>query len=135
VTFPNEYEGNIYDHNWSLCEDGVIPVGNAYVNARVDLLKIKSGVKKGSSGAIAAEAPLYAGKYTLKEAGATISQDDFNALFKQNKTELSSGADLFVEDAALGSYSKSRVGVRVVTQDPKMALIARTLLVRSTFLL
>jgi len=126
VVFPNEYEGNIYDVNWSLCEDGVVPVGKAYRNARPSLMTNAIGAKKGDS--ITAEKPLYFGKYSLTEAGDTISQDEFSDLFESQKELLSSGADLFVEDASLGSYSKNRIGVRVVTQDATKALVARTLL-------
>ena len=50
--------------------------------------------------------------------------------FKSTKEELSSGKDLFVEDAALGAHSKYRIGVRIITQDVKIAMIMRTLLVR-----
>ena len=127
TVFPNEYEGNIYDVNWSLCEDGVVPVGNAYRNARISLLTNALGAKK--SAPVTTTKPLYFGKYSLTEAGDTVSQDEFSDLFEAQKELLSSGTDLFVEDASLGSYTKTRVGVRVITNDPATALIARTLLV------
>jgi hypothetical protein len=125
--FPNEYEGNIYDDNWSLVEDGVVPVGVAFRNARVSLMTSAIGAKKG--GSITAEKPLYFGEYSFTEAGDTISQEEFSDLFQSQKQLLSSGPDLFVEDASLGSYSKNRIGVRVVTMDATKAIIARTLLI------
>ena len=126
--FPRESEGNIYSVNWSLTEDGVVPTGDAYRNARLPLLVSRLSSKV-ESGKITLTSPKYTGKFTLVEAGDKISHDDFNELLQTQQTYLSHVKEMFVEDASLGSSSLSRVGVRVVTDSAAVALIARDLLV------
>lgn len=126
--FPREREGNIYSVNWSLCEDGVVPVGDAYRNARLPILTNRLGVKV-QNGKIAVEKPVYFGKYTILEAGDHISHDDFSEIFATQQEYLSSGIELFVEDGAFGVNNLVRNGARVTTNDPALALIARTMLV------
>jgi len=126
--FPREREGNEYAVNWSLCEDGVVPVGDAYRNARLPLLTTKLGAKV-QGGKVDAKAPAYSGTFALSEAGDNMSHDAFSELFTAQQDYLSSGIDLFVEDAALGASKSTRNGVRVVTDSPAVALIARSLLI------
>lgn len=125
--FPNEAEGNIYADNWSLCDDGLYSQGKAYRNARLAILTKELGAKKGEP--IKIEKLNYYGKYTMEEAGDSISQNDFKRVLEAQQDTLCSGADIYMEDASLGSHSKSRLGVRVVTLNPAVALIARTLMV------
>jgi ATP-dependent phosphoenolpyruvate carboxykinase len=63
---------------------------------------------------------------TILEAGDTISQADFKEALDENCEHLSSGMDLFIEDVTLGSHQEHQMGVRIITEDPAMALIART---------
>lgn len=128
--YPRETEGNNYAVNWSLAEDGVVPVGDAFRNARLPILAKRLGVKSVSN-VIETTKPLFYGDYKVLEAGDSISHDDFNELFSSQQEYLSSGIDLFVEDASLGSYNKTKIGVRVVTDDPAFALIFRNLLIPS----
>lgn len=124
--FPNESEGDVYADNWSLCDDGIYSQGKAYRNARLAILTKELGAKKGEP--IKIEKLNYYGKFKLDEAGDSISQQDFTRIAEAQQDHLNSGADIFMEDASLGSYSKTRIGVRVVTLNPAVALIARTLL-------
>lgn len=126
--FPRQKEGNIYNVNWSLNEDGVVPVGDAFRNARFRILFHRLGVKK-STKVMNLDGPSYEGDYTLCEAGDTITHDDFSDLLSEQRTYLSSGKDLFLEDASMGSHKSIRNGVRVVTTNPAIALIARNLLI------
>jgi ATP-dependent phosphoenolpyruvate carboxykinase len=126
--FPRETEGNVYAVNWSLCEDGVVPVGDAFRNARVSMLTKKMGVKV-AAGKLEAKNPAYSGKYTVQESGDSISHEEFSEMIAAQQAHLSSGIELFVEDAALGALGAIRNGVRVVTDDAATALIARSLLV------
>jgi hypothetical protein len=126
--FPREREGNIYSHNWSLCEDGVVPEGDAYRNARVPLITSEMGAKI-VEGKIEQTSPQYTGEYKIKESGDDISHELFSELFSAQQQYLSSGINLFVEDAVLGSHNHTRNGVRITTCKPAVALIARSLLV------
>ena len=126
--FPREREGNVYVHNWSLVEDGVVATGEAFRNARLPVLAHRMGVKTSSS-SIELPAPKYSGDFTLHESGDTLSHDAFNELFSAHQEYLSSGVDLFFEDKALGVSHLVRNGTRVITDSPAVALIARTLLV------
>lgn len=128
-SWPRQREGNIYSVNWSLVEDGVVPVGDAFHNARINLLTNRLGVKANVQ-SIDKSKPLYFGKYSVLEAGDSISHEDFQAMFTAQCHYLSSGIDLFVEDGALGSFYNTRLGVRIVSDDPSVALIGRSLLVR-----
>ena len=127
-SWPREREGNIYPVNWSLNTDGVIPIGDAFRNARLKLLNNRLGATSDVH-VHNLESPLYFGQYQLFEAGDQISHSDFTNLFADAKKYLSSGADIFIEDAALGASNKFRLGARVITADPATALIFRNLLV------
>ena len=127
--WPREMEGNIYNDNWSLCEDGVVPTGIMFRNARLPVLTSRLPVKV-ESGKAVVENPKYAGKYVSLEAGDGIAHEAFAEALTAQQTYLSSGVDLFVEDAFMGTSASGRVGVRVVTDSPATALIARTLMVR-----
>lgn len=129
--FPREKEGNIYAVNWSLNVDGVTPVGSAYRNARVALLTSRLSSKVDSTGKVELTKPVYSGSYTVKEAGDTVSHDAFEALLTKHQDYLSSCPDLYVEDASLGSYSPSRIGTRIISDIPAVALVARALLIPS----
>ena len=128
VHFPREREGNIYSDNWSLNEDGVVPVGDLFRNARVPILTQRLPTKI-EAGKIALESPKYHGDYVALEAGDGISHDDFTDKLTEVQDFLSTGIDLYVEDAFLGSFAKSRLGVRVISDSPAAALILRSLLV------
>lgn len=127
--FPREKEGNIYSVNWSLTEDGVTPVGNAYRNPRVSLVTKRLGIKQNDSKLINLESPVINGTYKVLEAGDTISHSDFKDFKDVQKKFLSSGVDLFVEDASLGALSDIRVGVRIISDNPSLSLIFRNLLI------
>jgi hypothetical protein len=127
--FPNEEEGNIYDVNWSLVEDGVVSRGKAFKNAKLQTLGTYLP-KKIESGKFLLESPIYNGKYVVKEAGDSISLEDFSTLLKMKQDYLSSYKDLFVEDGAFGSFSSFRVGTRLVTDIPALSLIFRSLMIQ-----
>lgn len=129
VLFPREHEGNNYNVNYSLVEDGVTAVGDAYRNARVPLLATKIGSKI-NDGVIENTTPTFFGAYDVVEAGDTISHDDFANSFSIMSDHLSSGQELFVEDGGLGAHNKTRLGTRVTTENPALALVMRKLLVR-----
>ena len=129
--FPREKEGNIYAVNWSLNVDGVTPVGSAFRNARVPLLTSRLSNKVDSTGKVELSKPAYSGAYTVKEAGDTVSHDAFESILSKHQQYLSSGVELYVEDASLGAYSPSRVGARIISDIPAVALVARALLIPS----
>jgi len=129
--FPREKEGNLYAVNWSLNVDGVTPVGAAYRNARIGLLTSRLSSKVDSKGKVELAKPVYSGLYTVKEAGDTVSQDAFDSMLTERQQYLSSGVDLFVEDASLGAYSPSRIGARIISDKPALSLIARALMIPS----
>lgn len=128
AVFPREREGNVYAVNWSLTEDGVVPVGDAFRNARVPLLTMRLGSKV-DNGKVEVAKVAYTGKYALLEAGEGISHGAFSDALAAQQAYMSSGIELFVEDAALCAFAGGRVGVRVVTDSSAVALIARTLLI------
>ena len=131
--FPREAEGNIYKVNWSLTEDGVTPVGNAYRNPRLSLATKRLGVKQVDNKLLSLQSPNISGTYKILEAGDTISHNDFKDFRDAQKSYLSSGVDLFVEDASVGAFSEVRVGVRIISDNPSLSLIFRNLLVRNYY--
>jgi len=126
--FPRQREGNIYAVNWSLVEDGVTPVGDAFRNAELSTLTKKIGSKV-QNGKVELPKPLFFGDFILQESGDHISHDEFSMLFKEQQMHLESGISLYVEDAGIGAYNNIRNGVRVIAEDPALALIARNLLI------
>lgn len=127
--FPNEEEGNIYDVNWSLVEDGVISSEKAFKNAKLQTIGTYIP-KKIESGKFLLDSPIYTGNYAVKEAGDSISLEDFSVLLKTKQDYLSDYKNLFVEDGAIGAFSSFRVGVRLVTDIPALALIFRNLMIQ-----
>ena len=127
-TVWGESERNIHEVNWSLVEDGVIPVGNAYRNERVSLLTSHL-TEKVSGNKVTVKDVVYSGKYTVLEAGDNIDHSAFSNLLSETQSSLSNGTNLYVEDASIGAFAGARVGVRVITAMPAMALVARSLLV------
>lgn len=129
MQFPREAEGNIYDDNWSVAVDQVFTSGKLFRNARIPVLTQRLSAKV-ESGKISLEKPKYDGAFVSVEAGDGIDHEDFAERLAEQQAHLSTGFDLYVEDALMGSFAASRVGVRVITDSPATALIARTLLVR-----
>jgi hypothetical protein len=130
--FPRQREGNDYDVNFSLLEDGVTSTGDSFRNARTSLLTSRLSVKP-ANGTFAVTSPKLLGEYKLVESGDSITHDAFEALKASQEEVLSSGLELFVEDAGLGAATQSRVGARVVTQNAATALAFRKLLVSFCF--
>lgn len=126
--FTVDKEGNMFSDNWSLVADGVTNTGNAFRNARLPILTTRLSSKV-EGGKVEVSKPVYTGSYKVLEAGDEISQDDFAEKLKSTQEYLSSGVDLFIEDAGVGSYSAFREGVRIVSDNAAVALIARTFLI------
>lgn len=127
--FPREREGNIYPVNWSLNEDGVVPVGDAFQNARLPVLTSRLEAKV-ENGKVSVKKPVFEGEYKTLEAGDGMDHSEFSDVLANQQAHLSSGVELFVEDAAVGASGVSRLGVRVVSDCPATALIARSLLIK-----
>lgn len=125
--WPREWEGNVYAVNWSLNHDGIVPTKHAYRNGRVPILNNRLGYPA-SATELSPKSPSYFGPYKISEAGEHISHNDFTVLISDTEEHLSA-VELFVEDGALGAFNKLRLGTRVVTKDPAVALIFRNLLV------
>lgn len=128
TTWPREAEGNVYAVNWSLTEDGVVPVGAAYRNARLPVLATRLPAKVDGN---KVEVPkiAYTGSFKVVEAGEGMTHVAFTNMLADQQAYLSSGIDIFVEDAGLCASAATRIGVRVVTDTSAVALVARTLLI------
>jgi hypothetical protein len=128
--FRMNEEGDIWDHNFSLTEDGVINAGRAYRNARVQILanRIKATNDKGKSTVSNVD---YVGNFNLLEAGDSIPLNSFETALESHQDSLSQGQDLFFEDTGLGAASSLRVGARVISDNASHAFIFRSLLVNS----
>jgi hypothetical protein len=126
--FPRQTEGNEYATNFSLANDGVVPVGDAFRNARTALLSSRLPSKP-INGVVDVKTMGLVGEFTMKEAGDTMSFGDFEDFFTASQQYLSSGSDLFIEDAAVGTQANTRVGVRIVSDNAAVCVAARSLLV------
>jgi len=131
--FPREREGNIYVHNWSLVEDGVVPTKGLFRNARVQVLTNAIGAKA-QDNKLDLKAPAYFGKYALLESGLGLTHEHFSEIFNSHQENLSLESQVYAEDAVVGAHRDMRNGVRVATNIPAVALLFRTLLVSGLFL-
>ncbi len=115
--------------NWSLVESGVTNAGLAFRNSPVSKLLKKLGIKEAKS---TVEVPNLKVKAsgTLFEAGDNMEHDEFLSNLDEVRGYLSEGQDMYVEDLAIGSHPNHRLGVRVVTRRPEIALVAKSVLVR-----
>lgn len=128
--FPREREGNIYVHNWSLVEDGVVPTKGLFRNARVQVLTNAIGVKA-QDNKLELKAPAYFGKYALLESGLGLTHEHFSEIFNSHQENLSLESQMYAEDAVVGAHRDMRNGVRVATNIPAVALLFRTLMIPS----
>lgn len=122
-------EGDNWDHNFSIAEDGVVNTKLAFRNAKLASIITRLPTKV-TSGKISVDNVTYTGQYTVLEAGDNMEQDSFAALLRAKQDYLSSGKDLFFEDVGLGASPAVRIGARMISENPAHALIFRTLLVR-----
>jgi uncharacterized protein YlzI (FlbEa/FlbD family) len=126
-TYPRNVEGDDPIVNWSLQESGVTNAGLAYHNASVSKLLNRLGVKD-------AKTPIELNNLNVKaagiafEAGDNMDHDEFGENLSQVQNYLSEGQEMFVEDLAVGSHPDFRLGVRVVTRRPDIALAAKSVL-------
>lgn len=121
-------EGDVWDHNFSLGEDGVVNAGLAYRNARVQIITNKI-VGKTEKEKLIIGGVDFAGKYNVLEAGEGITLGDFDSELEKRQFALSQGSDLFFEDIGIGAASHIRVGARIISDNPTHALIFRSLMV------
>lgn len=121
--FPRESEGNNYSVNWSLVADGISPSKEAFHNARLPLLTSRLP-NKASKGTVDDASVKFSGTFNLLEAGDSIKHEKFNESLTETTQKLSSEV-LFVEDNGVVAHADSRLGVRVVTSNPAVALISR----------
>lgn len=128
ILFPREREGNVYSDNWSLVEHGVTPVGSAFKNGRLTFLlsKLPSKVVEGT-----VEVPTlkYSGVTQIVEAGDSISHEAFSEILLKTQKFFSSGIDLYFEDSAVVATHGARVGVRILSNNPAVSLVARSFMV------
>lgn len=129
--YPREKEGNIAIDNWSLVEDGVVPTKGLFRNARLQVLTNAIGVKA-QDNKIELKAPSYVGKYALLESGLGLTHEHFSEIFNTHQEGLSLDSEVYAEDAVVGAHRDLRNGVRVATNVPAVALLFRTLLVRTS---
>ena len=98
--------------NWALAKEGVTPTGAAHRNVpKSSLPAAKAAGKDGAlllTGASGSELP----------AGwAEMGGPDYEELYQQVTSHLSAAADVYVEDAALGSYAAMALPTRAITDD------------------
>lgn len=119
--------------NWSLVLDGVTPENGALRNANHKILvsKMKS---KSLNGKIECAELKFTGKYTLQEAGDSVTHEQFREALEKTANTLS-GSELYVEDGAIVAATEGRIGARIVTPCPATALAVRNLLVNETICL
>jgi len=126
LVFPREKEGNIYSDNWSLVEHGVTSTENGYKNSRIPLLLSK--VQKKVVNNKVEENISYSGSYDIKEAGDTLTHEFFEDLLKEHQEYFSHTLDLYFEDAGVVGTNSARVGIRVLTTNPAVALMMKSFL-------
>lgn len=121
-------EGDVWDHNYSLTEDGVVNTNLAYRNARSSTILNNLPVKA-VGGKVDMKDINFQGKYHLMEAGDDMDHDKFEEMLEEQHDYLSSDKVLFFEDFGLGAAASSRVGARMISENPAHALIFRALMV------
>lgn len=126
--YPRNVEGDDPTVNWSLLESGVTNAGLAFHNSPVSKLIKRLGIKDAKNPIEIANLKVKSAG-TFFEAGDNLDHDEFGENLSQVQNYLSEGQDMFVEDLAVGSHPDFRLGVRVVTRRPDIALVAKSVLV------
>lgn len=121
-------EGDVWDHNYSLTEDGVVNSKLAFRNAKPSTV-LNNLPAKAVGGKVDLKDVNYTGKYDLVEAGDNLDHDKFEDVLEEQHDYLSTDKTLFFEDFGLGATASSRVGARMISENPAHALIFRALMV------
>jgi hypothetical protein len=129
--YDTQSEGDNWDHNFSIAEDGVVNTKLAFRNATLPSIVTRLPTKV-VSGKITVDNVTYSGQYTVLEAGDNMEQNAFSAMLTSKQEYLSCGKDLFFEDVGLGASPAVRIGARLISENPAHALIFRTLMVRTS---
>lgn len=69
-------------------------------------------------------------KVAIEEVDVSIVFNDFDGLYEKVTDHLSTEANLYTQDGAVGSFKDDRTRVRVISDSPLVALFAQSLLVR-----
>ncbi len=121
-------EGNVWDDNFSIAEDGVVNTKLAFRNAKLSSIITRLPAKI-ASGKITLDTVNFDSKNAVLEAGDNLDQDEFSATLTNQHDYLSTEKDLFFEDVGLGASDAIRVGARMISENPAHALIFRSLMV------
>lgn len=121
-------EGDVWDHNYSLTEDGVVNSKLAFRNAKASTV-LNNLPAKAVGGKVDLKDINYTGKYDLVEAGDNLDHDKFEDVLEEQHDYLSTDKILFFEDFGLGAAASSRVGARMISENPAHALIFRALMI------
>ncbi|EGZ09225.1 hypothetical protein PHYSODRAFT_348042 [Phytophthora sojae] len=119
VEFPEEHEGLNIEFNWSLADDDVTPHGDAFRNMSWPKLAELAKQEKPAGKKVA-----------IEEVDVSIVFNDFDGLYEKVTDHLSTEANLYTQDGAVGSFKDDRTRVRVISDSPLVALFAQSLLVR-----
>lgn len=122
-------EGDVWDHNFSLTEDGVVNSKLAYRNPSVSTLMNNLPAKL-AGGKVEMKDVNYLGKFQVVEAGDGVDHDTFEEILEEQHDYLSSDKTLFFEDFGLGTMASTRVGARMISDNPIHALIFRSLMIK-----
>lgn len=121
-------EGDVWDHNFSLTEDGVVNTKLAYRNAATSTI-LNRLPGRAVGGKVELKNVNYLGKYTLVEAGDQITHEKFEEVLEDQHNYLSADKILFFEDFGLGASAALRVGARLISDNPAHALVFRSLVI------
>eukprot|EP00871_Galdieria_phlegrea_P005980 jgi/Galph1/86/GphlegSOOS_G4867.1 len=126
ISFPREKEDNQYSVNWALAKIGVAPEGNVLYNPSARTLVASS------PGKLTRERRLMVSgdweKPKSFKLGYNLKPREYAKALKATATSLSQADDLFVIDGAIGSYPRSEVRIRTVTDSPSIALFLHHML-------
>ncbi|KAG5190803.1 hypothetical protein JKP88DRAFT_285621 [Tribonema minus] len=135
ISFPYEREGMEMNLNWALNRANVVPRADAFHNPRQQLLAERLNAKTDAS-SVQLQGVQAGGDFPLLEAGSKElpfeKYDTLEGVVQKFFSE--PGRDLYVATGSVGSYRGATVGVRVITDNPALCLIAQNLLVPAPYI-
>jgi hypothetical protein len=110
--------------NWALAKEGVTPSGSAHRNVPVAKLpKAKASGKEGKLFLAANGRP--AGFGPDLPGWNDMSGPQYEQLYKEVTDYLSAAKEVYIEDAAVGSFSAMALPTRAITDDPAIAAFVK----------
>mmetsp|Transcript_9979 Transcript_9979/g.17376 ORF Transcript_9979/g.17376 Transcript_9979/m.17376 type:complete len:465 (-) Transcript_9979:269-1663(-) len=124
------------DLNWSLCDDGIAPEGDAYRNAPLKKLvsfavgTLDKAKALNVNRKAFAQPTVYSTVDGALPGAKLLTANQFEKIMKKTQDYFDHASNIFVSDGALGSYGPQEIGMRAIADTSCVGLYYNNVLVK-----